>query len=157
MTKIDKSMKNEFRRIRKEHEKNEIDAMKMIRKLGNTLLNLQQMLAQQAVHIVLSFPLSCSSRECIFIHTSPVDERTIMLKPTILLKQEPNDLEDVMCHYIIDYHIGSPSSISKICLVEFVSNYKKHGTHISKRKKPNVIRFVKYNKYNDVENFCREK
>lgn len=99
-------MTNAFRRIRKEHQKDEIDAMQMIRKLGNTLLNLQQMSAQQAVHIALSLPLSCSSRECIFVNTSPVDERTFMLKPPILLKQEPDDSEDVMCHSIVDYYIG---------------------------------------------------
>ena len=87
MTKIDKSMTNSFIRIGKEHEINEIDSMQMIRKLGNTLLNLQKMSAQQVLHIELSFPLSCSSRECIFINTSPVDEHTFMLKPPILLKQ----------------------------------------------------------------------
>ena len=157
MTKIDKSMTNAFRRIRKEHQKDEIDAMQMIRKLGNTLLNLQQMSAQQAVHIALSLPLNSSSRECIFVNTSLVDERTFMLKPPILLKQEPDDSEDVMCHSIVDYYIGRPNSISKICLAEFVSNYKKDGRPISKRKKPNFIRFVKYNKHNDIENFCREK
>jgi hypothetical protein len=48
MTKVDKSMTNAFRRIHKEHEKSEIDAMQMICTLGNTLLNLQQMSAQQA-------------------------------------------------------------------------------------------------------------
>jgi len=41
MTKIDKSMTKPFRRIHKEHENNEIDAMQMIRKLENALLNLQ--------------------------------------------------------------------------------------------------------------------
>ena len=115
------------------------------------------MLAQQAVHIALSFPLSCISRECIFINTSPVDERTFMVKPPIMLKQEPDDLQDVMFHLIIDYYIRRPCSISKIFLAEFVSNYKKDGTHISKRKKPNVIRFVKNKNYKDVEKFCREK
>jgi hypothetical protein len=34
---------------------------------------------------------------------------------------------------------------------------KKNGTPISKRKKPFVIRFVKYNKHCDYENYCREK
>jgi hypothetical protein len=43
-----------------------------------------------------------------------------------------------------------------IYLADFVSNYKKNGEHISKRKKPNVIQFVKYNKHIDYENFCRE-
>jgi hypothetical protein len=36
-------------------------------------------------------------------------------------------------------------------------HYKKNATPISKRKKPSVIRYVKYNKYCDYENYCREK
>jgi len=40
MTKVDKSMTSAFRRICKEHERIHIDGMKMIRTLGNTLLNL---------------------------------------------------------------------------------------------------------------------
>jgi hypothetical protein len=105
MTKVDKSMTNAFRRIHKEHEKIKIDAMQMICTLGNTLLNLQQMSTQQAVHIVLALPLNNSSRECIFINTSPIDQHTFVLKPTFLLKQELDDSEDVMCQSIIDYYI----------------------------------------------------
>jgi hypothetical protein len=153
MTKVDKSMTNAFRRIHKEHEKRRIDAMQMICMLGNTMLNLQQMSAQQAVHIVLALPLNKSSRPCIFINTSPIDKHTFVLKPTFLLKQEPDNSEDVMCNSIIDYYIECPYAIKNICLVEFVSKYKKYGRHISKNKKPNVIRFVKYNKYIDYENF----
>jgi hypothetical protein len=74
-----------------------------------------------------------------------------------LLKQEPDNSEDVICHSIIDYYLQRPPTIKHICLAEFVSHYKKNGTQISKRKKPNVIRFVKYNKHIDYENFCREK
>jgi hypothetical protein len=80
-----------------------------------------------------------------------------MLKPLVLLQQEPDNSEDIICHSIIDYYIQRPSPIRHICLAEFVSHYKKYGTPISKRKKPSVIRFVKYNKHCDYENYCREK
>ena len=60
MTKVDRSKTNAFKRIRKEHEKRKIDAIQMIRSLGNALLNLQQILAQQVVHIALSLPLNHS-------------------------------------------------------------------------------------------------
>jgi hypothetical protein len=86
MTKVDKSMTSAFRKIHREHETSRIDAMQMIRTLGNTLLNLQQMSAQQEVHIALSLPLNSISRECIFINTSPPSEHTFMLKPPFLLK-----------------------------------------------------------------------
>ena len=103
MTKVDKSMTSAFRRIHKEHEISHIDAMKMICTLGNTLLNLQQMSAQQAVHIALSLLLNCSSRKCVFINTSPLDTCTFMLKPPSFLEQEPDNSEDVICLSIIDY------------------------------------------------------
>jgi hypothetical protein len=73
MTKVDKIMASAFRRIHKKHEKSHIDAMKMICTLGNTLLNLQQMSSQQAIHIALSLPLNYSSRKCVFINTSPLE------------------------------------------------------------------------------------
>jgi hypothetical protein len=46
MRKINKSMTSAFRRIRKEHERSHIDVIQMIRTLGNTLLNIQQMSSQ---------------------------------------------------------------------------------------------------------------
>jgi hypothetical protein len=106
---------------------------------------------------VISFPLNCSSRECIFINTSPIYQCIFVLKPTFLLKQEPNDFEDVMCQSIIDYYIEFPHVIKNIFLVEFVSKYKNYGTYILKRKKPNAIRFVKYKNYIYYQNLCREK
>jgi hypothetical protein len=156
MTKIDKSMKSAFKIIRKEHERIHIDSMQMIHTLGNALLNLQQMSAQQAVHIALSLPLTCSSRKCVFINTSPLEKHTFVLKPPVLLQQEPDNSEDVVCLSIIDYCIHLPYPIRHICLTEFVSHYKKNGTPISKRKKPSVIRFIKYNKHCDYKNYCRE-
>ena len=88
---------------------------------------------------------------------SPIDEYTFVLKPLFLLKHEADNSENVMCHSIIDYYIDRPHAIKHIFLPEFVSKYKKNGTHISKRKKPNVIRFFRYNKHIDYENYCREK
>jgi hypothetical protein len=54
MTKVDKSMTSAFRRIHREHKKSHIDAMQMIRTLGNTLLNFQQCLLNK--QSTLHFP-----------------------------------------------------------------------------------------------------
>jgi hypothetical protein len=125
--------------------------------LGKTLLNLQKMYAQQAVHIALSLPLNCSSRKCVFINTSPLEKSTFVLKPPSLLEQEPDNSEDMLCHSIIDYYLQCPSPINHIFLADFVSHYKKNGAPISKRKKLSVIRFVKYKKHTNYEKYCREK
>ena len=130
MTKVDKSRINEFKRIHKDHVKKKIDDIQMIPTLGNTLLNLQQISSQQVVHITLSLPLTHSLRQCIFINTSPMEERTFILKPPLLLKQEHHDSEYVMCHSIIDYYIQCRLAINHICLAEFVYEYMKNGVHI---------------------------
>ena len=43
MTKLDRSMTSAFKKIHREHEKSKINAIDMIRTLGNALFNLQQM------------------------------------------------------------------------------------------------------------------
>jgi hypothetical protein len=156
MTKVNKYMASAFRRKHKEHERSHIDVMQMICTLGNTLLNLEQMSSQQEIHIALSLPLNSSSRKCVFINTSPPEKCTFFLKPLSLLEQEHNNLEDVLCRSIIDHYVQCSSPINHICLVEFVSHYKKNGAPISKRKNPSMICFVKYNKHTDHENYRRQ-
>ena len=130
MTKVHKSMTNAFKRICKDHVKRKINAIQMIRTLGNTLLNLQQNLSQQGVHIALSLPLNHSSIQFVFINTCPMEEQTFILKPLVRLKQELDNSDDVMCHTIIDYYIQRPLAINHICLAEFVFEYMKNGKHI---------------------------
>jgi hypothetical protein len=134
MKKVDKSMTSASRRIQKEHKRSHIDSIQMICTLDNTLLNLQQMSYQQVVHIALSLPLTCSSRKCVFINTSPLEKCTFVLKPSVLLEQEPHNLEDVLCHSIVDYYLQRPSPNRHIYLGEFVLHYKKNGAPISKEK-----------------------
>jgi len=56
-----------------------------IHKLGNALLNMQQMSSRQAIHIILSLPLYSSSRRTIFINTTPSQKITFILKKTLNL------------------------------------------------------------------------
>ena len=68
MTKFDKTMTSTFKCIREEHKKSYVDIIKAISRIGKTLVNMQQMSAQQVVPIVLSLPLNTSSRNCIHKH-----------------------------------------------------------------------------------------
>jgi hypothetical protein len=74
MEKVEKSMTSAFKRIRKEHERNHIDTMQMIRAIGNTLLNLQQISPQKKIHVALYFPLDCRSSKCVFTNTYPLEK-----------------------------------------------------------------------------------
>jgi hypothetical protein len=77
MEKVEKSMTIAFRRIHEEHERNHIDTMQTIHALGNTLLTLQQISAQQTVDVALSLPLNCGSRKCVFTNTSPLEKHKL--------------------------------------------------------------------------------
>ena len=70
----------------------------MIRALGTTLFNLQQMSTQQAVHVALSLPLDCGSRKCVFTNTYPLEKCKLehgftFGPPEILLKY--NNMKNV--------------------------------------------------------------
>ena len=80
-----------------------------IRKLGNALLNMQQMSIRQAVHVVLSLPLHSSSRKTIFINTTPNDRQIAMLKRPLLLEQEPDDSENIVSASILEKYIACPA------------------------------------------------
>jgi len=55
MTKEDKTLTRTFKNILEDHVKTKSDILNTIISLGKDLVNLQQMSAQQAVHIMLYF------------------------------------------------------------------------------------------------------
>jgi len=130
MTKIDKTMTSTFKRIREDHEKMNVDIMKTISRLGKALLNMQQMSAQQSIHIILPLRLNASSRNCIFINTSPIEQQEFILKKQKELQCDPDDSKDVMCPSIIDYYVCRPNAINDICLEEFASSYTKKAENV---------------------------
>ena len=52
-----------------------------VRDIGNKFLNSVEISAQGAVYIILQLPMRKSSRQVVFINTSPPDERVELLKP----------------------------------------------------------------------------
>ncbi len=59
--------------------------------MGNTFLNVQQMLAKLATYIVLSIPLYHAFRTFKFINTFPLQERAFVLKDVKSLKKLPSN------------------------------------------------------------------
>ena len=80
MTKHDNTLTRTFRKKREDRKKTNYDVMDTISSLGKSLVNMQQMSTQLAVHVVLSLPLRNSSRRCIFINTSPQEQHAFVLK-----------------------------------------------------------------------------
>ena len=157
ITKFDCNLTTAFKKIKHQCLTNNDGKIQTIRKLGNTLLNMQQMSIRQAVHVVISLPLHSSSRKTIFINTAPDVKQIVVLKRPLLLEQEPNDSEDIVSASILDKYITRPTELENISLAQFASSYCcMHGT-TTKRNRPCIIRYIHYNKEKDPENFFREK
>ena len=52
-----------------------------VRDIGSKFINNVEISAQEAVYIVLQLPMRKASREIVFVHTSPAEERVQLLKP----------------------------------------------------------------------------
>ena len=157
MTKMDHSMTSAFKKIREDCCHNSDSKVETIRKLGNALLNMQQMSSRQAIYIVLSLPLYSSSRKTIFLNTATSEKRRFVLKKPHILQQEPDDSEDIMCASIIDKYLACPLDLDQTCLAEYASSYSCSRSKIRKRKCPYVIRYILYNEHKDTKNHFREK
>ncbi len=86
-----------------------------------------------------------------FTNTSPFEEHAFVLKSQVALNElEPNST-NIMNLSIIDKYINNPNQYESLSLAKciFFNNIKKK---ISKCCKPNIIKFVNYNKYKNIEN-----
>ena len=52
-----------------------------VRNIGSKFINNVEISAQEAVYIVLQLPMRKASREIVFVHTTPPEERVQLLKP----------------------------------------------------------------------------
>ena len=142
-TKLDRSMTSAFKKIHIEHEKRKINPIEMIRTLEIHYLTFNRCQLNHAVHITLSMPLNSSSRQCVFINTSPSDEGTFILKPNFLLKQEPDNSEDIMCRSIIDYYVARPIPVKHILLSRICGQLQQRQDTYVKEKETKCNRICK--------------
>lgn len=93
------------------------------RKIANVFLNSNFMSAQEASYHVLSLPLSKSSRQTIFINTSPSNERARMLKSNKELQQLDKNCTDIFAEDILTKYSKRSNAMDNVCLADFVSHY----------------------------------
>ena len=98
-----------------------------VRDIGNKFLNNVEISAQEAVYIVLQFPMRKSSRQVVFINTSPPEDRVQSLKPL----QEINDLEDdsdeIYVSGLIKRYTKRPAKLEKVSLADWAAWYDSTG------------------------------
>ena len=81
ISKAQKGMSELLREACAEAKENNSSIKQQVRDIGNKFLNSVEISAQEAVYIILQLPMCKSSREVIFVNTSPPAERVELLKP----------------------------------------------------------------------------
>ena len=80
ITKIDAGLSKLLRQSVENVLNGNMELKSRLRKVGNTFVNANVLSAQEAVYHILSFPLTQSSRKCVYINTIPINERVGMMK-----------------------------------------------------------------------------
>lgn len=135
----------------KEAQEGNFDIRQQVQHIGNVFLNNVEISAQEAVYFILQIPLYKSSRDVLFINTSPPNERTVMLKPFHRIQALPNDSTDIEQHGVIQHYADRPKQLEDICLADYVSQYR-----IVKRSDKRVVKAV-HNDSNEASNQSDEE
>lgn len=85
ISKAQKGLSELLRKACDEARKGNSSIKQQVRDIGNKFLNSVEISAQEAVYIVLQLPMRRSSRDVIFINTSPPEERVELLKSILTI------------------------------------------------------------------------
>ncbi len=100
---------------------------KAVRHIGNAFLNSVETSQEEAACMVLQLPVTRLSREVVFIHTSPPENRTFIVKDMEDLKELAKsnpESTDIKKKNLIDYYACRPKQLESYCLAEFASTIK---------------------------------
>ncbi|KAK3087854.1 hypothetical protein FSP39_011503 [Pinctada imbricata] len=105
----------------KEARSGNMDIKKQVRHIGNHFLNSVEVSAQEASYLVLQMPLTKSSRDVIFINTSPPHERVLLLKQQSDLEELSPESTDIHYQNIIARYSKRPKQLENWCLADYAS------------------------------------
>ena len=95
ISKAQKGMSELLRTACAEAREGNASIKQQVRDIGNKFLNSVEISAQEAVYIVLQLPMRKSSRQVVFIPTSPPSERVKLLKPLNEIEKMPDECEEI--------------------------------------------------------------
>lgn len=97
-----------------------------LKTLGNAFYNGTEICAQEAAWCRLKLPMTKGTRAVVYVNTSPINERSRILKPAATLKkilsENPNST-DIYSAGVIERYVQRPIELSNVCLAKFVSDY----------------------------------
>lgn len=130
------------------------------KQVANSFINNYQMCAQEAAAYLLSHKQCVKSRSVIFINTSPIHQRTRILKGKDNIKALEDDSTEVLVENDIDRYTRRPTQLENVCLADFVGKYYRtskagHQEIYFERSREKILRWRSYNLSTDPSNFYR--
>ena len=98
-----------------------------VRDIGNKFLNNVEISAQEAVYIALQLPMRKSSRQVVFINTSPPEERVKLLKPLQEIKDLEDESDEIYASSLINRYTKRPANLENLSLADWAAWYDSHN------------------------------
>jgi hypothetical protein len=176
ISKIDSGLSKLLRDAASDATNGNMSIKEKFRKIANVFINNNLMSAQEAAYHVLSLPLSKMSRQCIFINTSPIKERVMMLKNNQQLLELNDDTTEIFQDNIFKkYSERKGASVENKCLADFAALYYKSkkldnsneneinddeeelakAENYNMREKSKILRYHRYQLQKDPRNYYR--
>ncbi|XP_062579577.1 uncharacterized protein LOC134241554 [Saccostrea cucullata] len=128
VTKAQRGMSELLRKATEEARQGNQSLKQQVRCVGNKFLNAVELSAQEAAYICLQLPMKRASRQCMFVNTSPPEERVTLLKPAKILDSLDDEDEDIECSNVLKRYGDRPQELENICLAEFCAWYTVEDT-----------------------------
>ena len=135
VTKAQRGMSELLRKACTEAKNGNKDIREQVRTIGNKFLNAVEISAQEAVYICLGLPMRKSSKQVIFINTSPPDERVVLLKPHSVIENMRDDCEDIECSNLISRYCERTGDLEDVTLAEYAAYYDSSKKGFTSRSK----------------------
>ena len=123
ISKAQKGMSELLRTACEETRRGNLTIKQQVRDIGNKFLNNVEISAQEAVYIVLGLAMRKSSRQIIFINTSPPEERVRLLKPLQEINKMEDDSDEIYASGLIKRYIKRPASLENVSLADWAAWY----------------------------------
>ena len=106
-----------------EARKGNATIMQQVRDIGNKFLNNVEISAQEAVYIVLQLPMRKSSRQVVFVNTSPPEDRVKLLRSFNDMKEMEDDSEEIYASVLLDRYTKRPAKLGHLTLGDWAAWY----------------------------------
>jgi len=115
VAKSERGMSELLRSACQEARQGNVNLKQQVRIISNKFVNNVEVSAQEAVYQLLQMPLKRSSRQVIFLNTSPPEERVYLLKSNLDLL--PDDA-DIAASNVITRYVSRAAELQNVCFAD---------------------------------------